>query len=559
MEKDAQDKGRVEKGAIEKGAQEAPEIGALAKPPIGAEEQRAPVGDASAKIGLSQKEIAERGLLWAGPEPERTSSPNGRGLWPSPDPQDLAAVQAASLEILATIGFRILEPEAVELFKAAGAEAKGQIVYLPSDMVCALLDLAPESFSLRARNPEKSLTIGDGTLRLAAGYGCAAVSEPGKPRRPSTIADYARLAKLIQAEPLMDLCGGILAQPTEIKSEMASPAMAYAAILASDKPLMLMPAEPRSYGDLLSLAAIPYGGLRELAEAPSTIALISVSSPLTLDRPSCRTLVSAAVNGQAMVISPGPMAGSTGPATLAGNLAQANAECLAAICLAQLVRPGSPVIYGVTATSCDLRTGSVSIGGPEYALQALFAKELAKLNGLPCRCGGAVTDADSLSAQSGWESAFQLMASMASGVDLIIHSAGIVGSFGAVSFEKLICDFELISITKRFLEGVKVTEETLAMDVIKSVGPGGLYLNHRHTLQNARKEPWYPKVGQRGRVPEDQNFDEIIIESARDQERRLLSSYSPPPVKEAEKLDQRMLELGAAPELLAEIKGYLGL
>ena len=535
--------------------------------------QNAPKKDAPEKSGLKESVLVQEPAkaspeeLEAAPGDSKKASPaafedgeprSAPPRWPTPDQVDVAAVQTASLAILEEVGFKLTDLEGIDLFRKAGAEIEGSLVRPSRKLVQWLLNLAPSSFVLRAPNPGKSAILGGGAALHAAGYGCAAVAEPGKPWRPSVLADYARFAKIVQATDLLSLCGGILAQPGDVPAPLAGVSMAYASILSSDKPLMLTPADPGGFEDLLKLASIPWDGLEEMSKAPSTITLISASSPLTITAPSARTLILNARAGQASIIAPGPMAGSTGPATLAGNMVLANAECLAAICLAQLARPGAPVVYGVTATTADLGDGAVSIGGPEYALQAGFASELAALNGLPCRGGGAVTDAVSISSQSGWESAFQLMASEASGIDLIVHSAGILGAFGAMSFEKLICDLELIAAVKRFHEGIKVNEEAMALDAIRGVGPGGSFLNHRHTLANARTKPWHPRVARRGRVPEGESLEDAILKSARTQEIKLLEKYEPPKVKNAGKLDKLMLKLGADPKLLDSVKAALG-
>ncbi len=369
------------------------------------------------------------------------------------------------------------------------------------------------------------------------------------------MADYIKFAKLVHQSPLFKINGGILAQPGEVAPQLASLAMVYAAMLYSDKCLFIVPGVAEEYLQLMKLCSALWGGREEFAKEPRTMTMISTLSPLQMDHMALDSIMLCAEYGQAMMISPGPMAGATGPVTLAGNIALGNAECLVGLALAQMVKAGSPVMYGLQATTSDLRTGSISIGTPGYALQARYCKSMADYYHLPCRCGGGVNDAKEVSAQSGYEAVLPIFTTAQNGVDIIVHAAGILDSWAAISYEKFICDLDIISMVEYFLNDIEVNDETLAVDVIQASGPGGIFLNQRHTLKRARTEPWYPKVAQRGSLG-GHRVAEVLLDNCHKEINRLLSTYQAPAIApdRLAALDKVMLEAGADQAWLDSLK-----
>ncbi|MGL4209117.1 MAG: trimethylamine methyltransferase family protein, partial [Candidatus Adiutrix sp.] len=359
----------------------------------------------------------------------------------------LDKIHEASIKILRETGVRLHSPKAIALFSQANQKTCGDLVFLTEDFIWQQLKKAPANFTLKARNSQYDMNLGGGDSRhYAAGYGCSAILEADGTLRDATLNDYIKFAKLVHQSPIFKINGGILAQPGEIAPNLASLAMIYSAMIHSDKALLIVPGVEEDYLPLLNLAASPWGSMAEFVKSPKTMTMISTLSPLQLDKMALDSIMLCAAHGQAMMISPGPMAGATGPVTLAGNVALGNAECLVGLCLAQLVKEGTPVIYGLQATTSDLRTGSISIGTPGYALQARYCKAMADYYSLPCRCGGGVNDAKSVSAQSGYEAVLPLFTTAQNGVDLIVHSAGILDSWAAISYEKFICDLDIISM-----------------------------------------------------------------------------------------------------------------
>jgi trimethylamine--corrinoid protein Co-methyltransferase len=468
--------------------------------------------------------------------------------------EELEKIHSASMRLLSSAGVKLHDSTAVELFRAFGVKTNGETVFPTEDFIVSAISSAPSVFNIDARNPKHNICFNGQQSHYAAAYGCPMVTEKSGLKRPSTLFDYLKIAKLVQQSPLFKLNGGILAQPTEVSSALAAASMVYAAILASDKCLFLVPSAEDLFQPILELASVPWGGYGPFSQSPKTLTLISTLSPLQIDCIALQSLRLAAQLGQALIITPGPMAGATGPVTLAGNLALANAECLTAVALSQLVRPGTPVLYGVTATCADLRSGGISIGTPAYAVLTRYSRALADYYHLPSRCGGAVTDADEISSQSGSESMMNLLVSVQNGADLIVHSAGVLSSWASFSFEKFIIDLDLIAMAEYYLKPLLIDDETLALETIEAAGPGGLFLNKKHTLKHARTTPFYPKVACSG-PSRGLPLAQRLLDNAQIEQDRLLSSYEPInlPADQLEQMQHILVKQGAKPEFLDSI------
>ena len=190
------------------------------------------------------------------------------------------------------------------------------------------------------------------------------------------------------------------------------------------------------------------------------------------------------------MITAGVMSGTTAPITPAGALSMSNAEALAAIAITQMLREGTPVVMGVVVVPADMRSGGLNLGAPAHAICIRYAKALADMYGIPCRCGGCGSNADGLTAQSGYESMINMFVSLQEKVDLIIHSAGILSSYSGMSFEKFITDLEVVRIIEHHLADIIVNDNALALPVIVETGHGGEFLTHSHTLAQCRNVPW---------------------------------------------------------------------
>jgi trimethylamine--corrinoid protein Co-methyltransferase len=221
-------------------------------------------------------------------------------------------------------------------------------------------------------------------------------------------------------------------------------------------------------------------------------------------------------------------AGASGPVTLAGALVQQNAEILAGITLAQVVSPGTPVVYGGTSTAIDMRTGALTIGAPEHAIFIALTAQLARHYGLPSRTSGCVTDTHLLDAQAGLESMLAMLTAVQSGVNFILHAAGILSGYLTISYEKLMVDDELCGVVRRFRRGLNLTGADLALDVIARAGPSGAFLTDPHTLERCRTEFFLPKLSsRRGLIDWQARGHPSIGQTAHAAWQRLLEEHRP--------------------------------
>jgi trimethylamine--corrinoid protein Co-methyltransferase len=262
--------------------------------------------------------------------------------------------------------------------------------------------------------------------------------------------------------------------------------MLYANITLCDKPFMGSPVSKAGAEDCIDMASIVWGGKEKLKEGPVTVSLITPLSPLRYTAEMTGSVITLARYNQACIFGALLMAGSSAPLSVAGLLVQQNAEILAGVTLTQLVRPGAPVIVGGTSGILDMRTGALSMGAPEVAKISSATVQMAKFYNLPARSGCAVTDAHFPNAQAGFESALNLYVALQNGSNFILHAAGILGAYNAMSFEKFIIDEELCSQILESLKPVTITDESIDLDLIKEVGIGGNYLTHPKTYEQCR-------------------------------------------------------------------------
>jgi trimethylamine--corrinoid protein Co-methyltransferase len=277
------------------------------------------------------------------------------------------AIHRSSLKILETTGIRLHHPQAIELCKENGFKVEGNRVFFDSRQLMNLVSESPSSFTLYARNPEFDMKFGAGKVHFAPGYGAPSVVEATGKVRTALFDDYKCFLRLMHASHYFDINGGILVQPTDLSPEDAMPMMVCATLTGSDKCLLAPNGDKRGTDIMFELLQALFG-TEDLLQKPRVITLVSTLTPLQIDDAALNTLLTYAKFNQPIMVTPTVMAGTTGPVTLAGTMALANAEALAGIALVQMAKPGCPVVYGCQNTCADMKTGGISIGSPERAL-----------------------------------------------------------------------------------------------------------------------------------------------------------------------------------------------
>ncbi|WP_372677939.1 trimethylamine methyltransferase family protein [Desulfosarcina sp.] len=459
--------------------------------------------------------------------------------------EKLAAIHDQALRILETVGIKLHHAELIQRIRQPGVSVKNNTVFFAPDWVMQAVCRAPASFTLHGRDPCHDMVIGGDHVNCAPGYGCAAICKPDGARRSTVMADYVRIAKLVHQCPHFKVNGGILAQPSDVPADQSHLLMLYAAIISSDKCLMGVLGDRWQMQALMDLAAIAFGGRAAFTAKPHLLTLINTISPLQIDENALDAMIIAAQHNQPLIISPSPAAGTTGPIDMAANISLATAEALAGIAIVQTLRPGTPVIFGLQCLGADLKSGNISIGSPAYTLQSKYTAALARMYRLPSRCGGTLTDAPHLTPQSGYESMLNMLATFQNKVNFIVHSAGTLDRFAAISYEKFIMDTQIIDMVKFYADDLDVNPDTLNLELIRSVGPGGQFLTTGDTLKKCRTHAWNPFVGVRGNTAGASPSDQFLTSIA-DRQRVMLASYSSPPMDRAllAELDDCMVRQG---------------
>lgn len=411
--------------------------------------------------------------------------------------QELNKLHDKSMEILRDVGVAFHDPEALEIFRSHGIKVDGNIVFIDEGHVEKALEAAPSQFTIMARNPAKSVTIGGKNLVIAPGYGAAfMVTETGEQRKP-VMEDYNNFCKLVQTSRYIDMNGCLMVEPSDVPQDLAHLDMIFSNIVLCDKPFIGSSVSRQAARDSLELAGIAWGGKGKIKNKPVMMPVISSLSPLRYSTDMAGALIEYARHGQPVLLGLLMMAGATGPVTLSGLLAVQNAEMLAGITLAELVTASVPVVYGGTSSIVDMRTGALSIGAPELSMIQCAQAQMARFYELPSRGSGGLTDAHFPDMQAGIESSLALATTVMSGNSFILHGCGILGGYIAMSYEKFVADEELCGMLRRMLEPIDISDEAIDINVVKEVGIGGEYLTHPKTLEHCRTEFFIPELMKR--------------------------------------------------------------
>ena len=442
---------------------------------------------------------------------------------------ELAQIHQSSLEVLETVGIDFLYEPARKLMSKAGCKVDGKRVFLPPQLVEAQIAKPPSQFTLYARNPARNVVIGADRIAYVPCYGAPVIHNLDEGRRDSTLHDYLIFVKLTHASSNQDITGGLMAEPTDIPVERRGLEMVYTAMRYSDKPFMGASLSAEIAEETIAAASLVFGSQEEMADKPPFISILGSRSPLSYDDRMLSAMMTYARAGLPQLISALSIAGATGPVTMEGALVVQNAEVLAGITLIQLVREGAPVVIGGQSTSAAMRYGTLSSGAPEMAVNTAATAQLARFYKLPSRSGGAITDSKICDSQAGSESMMgQLMATL-SGINVVLHSAGILETYMVASYEKFILDDDICGMCKRIKQGERITAERLAVDLIREVGPGGEYLTNEHTFSNFRREFYQPIIEERSNFSTWQKSGALSIEKkANAKWKEILQNYSEP-------------------------------
>jgi len=443
-------------------------------------------------------------------------------------PEGIEIIHEKSLEVLEEVGVDFYLEEAREILSRNGAKVEGETAYFTPDLVEEHLSHAPSQFTQIARNPENNVLIGGKNAVFAPVYGPPFVQDLDGGRREATLEDFQNFVKLAYLSPYIHHSGGTIVEPTDEPSETRHLDMLYSHIKYSDKPFMGAVMAHDHAEDSVRMVEIVHGK-EAIRENPALISLINISSPRRLDDRMLEALTVYAKARQAVIITPFIMAGAMSPVSLAGTLIQQNAEALAGLIYAQMVNPGTPVVYGSFMTNIDLKSGAPVFGSPESQMALLASAQMAKKYGIPFRSGGMFASSKVTDAQAAYESVMTMLPAVLGRVHFILHAAGWLENGMTAGYEKFILDCELLGMYHKLTKGIDFSEEALAMDSLRDVEPGGHHLGTPHTMRN------FTNAFYRSEIFDYKDIDQWVddgsvtaAESAADQVKNLLAEYKAP-------------------------------
>jgi trimethylamine--corrinoid protein Co-methyltransferase len=407
---------------------------------------------------------------------------------------ELEAIHNASMRILEEIGVDVLHDEAKAIFQKAGADVQegSDRVRIDRGLIAEAIASCPAEFTLHARNPARNIRMGGNWVAFAQMASAPNCSDMENGRRPGNHQDFRNFVKLGQKYNIIHLTGGYPVEPVDLHASIRHLECGRDFVTLTDKAFHIYSLGKERNRDGIEIARIARGISEEqLDREPSVLSIINSSSPLRLDTPMMQGIIEMSRRNQVIVMTPFTLAGAMAPVTIAGALAQQNAEALAGIALTQLVRPGAPVVYGGFTSNVDMKSGAPAFGTPEYMKSAHVGGQLARRYNLPYRTSNTCA-ANTVDAQSAYESVFSLWGAIMGGGNFIKHAAGWMEGGLTFSYEKFILDVDLLQMVSEFLTPLVVDEDTLALDAIREVGPGGHFFGTPHTQERYRNAFYAP-------------------------------------------------------------------
>jgi len=448
----------------------------------------------------------------------------------------------ASLEVLRRTGVDVLEPEARDLLRQAGAKADGPRVRIPPHLVEWAIRTAPPRIVLCDRKGAPAVHLEDNKGFFGTGSDTHNVIDPFTGhRRKAVKADVENIARTCDYLPNIDfvMCMGIASDVAESISDLHH---FEAMVTNTTKPIVFTAWSLENLKDIVEMAEAVAGGAEALRFNPFVTLYGEPISPLQLGREAVEKMLYMAEKGLPQVWTPGINIGATAPVTLAGVLAQGNAEALAGLTVAQLKREGAPVVYGGVGLFFDMRTTTLAYNAPEMYLSLAAWADMAHHYSLPVWSFAMHSNSKLFDQQAALEGAMATLIAALTGGNLI-HDVGYIESGLTTSFEMLVLSDEIIAMVKRFMGGVEINEETLSLDLIDEIGPGGHYLGTDHTYRHFR-EHWYPTLLDRGNYQSWVEKGKTTLgQRVNEKVKQILETHTPEPLpEEVQKELSRIIE-----------------
>lgn len=411
---------------------------------------------------------------------------------------EVKRIHDTALEILGEVGVKVASERYLDILDDGGAQIDREEdrVKLSEKTVRKYLEMAPSEVNLYGRKDEYNLNLKDRKVHYGTGGAAVNILDLGASKtRPPTLEDQARLARLVEGLENVHFYQAPVV-PTDVPEEDMSLNSFYASMTGTYKNVQESVTRPEKVDDIVEMASIIAGSKEKLLDKPFISFVTSwMISPLKLDIGTTEVLERATKYRIPVALSSAPVTGSTSPASLAGLLVQVHAEELFGIVLAQIFHEGSPVLYGPVPAAANMRNMAYLSGAPETGMMNVGAVQLSNYIDVPIYSDAGETDSKIPDTQAGIEGALNILQVGLAGGNYIHHAAGMMESMLSVAYEKFVIDNDAIGMATRVLRGIDVSDESLALEVIKEVGPGNNFLTEEHTIKNSRSEEFYqPKV-----------------------------------------------------------------
>lgn len=409
------------------------------------------------------------------------------------EPEQIELIHDASMDILEQLGIEVMGEAALDLFKQAGAEVDAQgIVRMDRALVMECISKAPSQFTLTPRNPNNALDIGANIIHFGLTSGPPNVHDCINGRRLGNFTDYEHMIRFGQYFNVIDFFGNQAVAPTDLPPNTRHLDTTFANLTLADKVFFAQGIGAGRVKDAVTMNAIANGmTLHELAQKPATMTNININSPRKLDDSMAYGAMQMAKMGQAVTVTPFTLMGAMTPATMAGALAQQNAEALLGIALVQLTKAGAPVVYGGFTSNVDMRSGAPAFGTPENCLANMASGQMARRYNLPYRTS-ACNASNAVDGQAVYETQMALWGSVMGHGNLIYHAAGWLEGGLVASFEKIVLDCEMLQHMAVMMEPLKIDRIEIGMEAMDEVGPGGHFFGSSHTMERYKNAFYQP-------------------------------------------------------------------
>ena len=448
------------------------------------------------------------------------------------DDEQVQRIHDASMDIIEEVGIEFRCDDAIGMWRAAGADVDGVTVRIDREHLMSLVGTAPSSYTMVARDPAHTVTVGDGRTIFTPSYGAPYVLDLDGVRRPATLQDFRDFTKLNHLSPALHMSGGVVCEPMDVPVPKRHLYMTESLLKYSSKPFMGAVTSMDRAEDSLHMAGIVFGQ-DFVRETTVMTCLANANTPLVWDKTMLDSVRVFAAANQATLFSPFVLGGASTPASTVGAVIQVNIEALTGVAFSQLVRVGAPALYGQWLSTVSMRTGAPQAGTPEICHMNLLTAQMARHYNLPSRCSGSCTSSKMVDAQAGYEAARNMYGVLMAGTNFVLSTTGYLESAMCQSYAKWVLDSEQLELMYRLGSGVSFDDLDEVLDSMRSVPAGGHHLGTEHTLANFQTAFSMPEM------MNSDNYEQWLADGSQSAEeratarcRQMLEEYEEPKLED---------------------------